>query len=155
MRLARQPATWRQVVRAARAAAPIDGNRAPRSCAADRSARAEHTRARHRRRAAPCARREKMNLARVVCRQLGFLSASFQSEREGEGEVDETAPYQCNSGSEQELKQCKEQPSALHGEECTSALVVGCKTGGEFYGPAEPRCGSAGVHGKPRPQPGP
>ncbi|KAG8469112.1 hypothetical protein KFE25_007630 [Diacronema lutheri] len=98
---------------------------------------------------------EKMNLARVVCRQLGFLSASFQSEREGEGEVDETAPYQCNSGSEQELKQCKEQPSALHGEECTSALVVGCKTGGEFYGPAEPRCGSAGVHGKPRPQPGP
>lgn len=104
----------------------------------------------------PSPPRDKLNLAQVICRELSYESAISQSERHAlfELAVDETAPYQCNSGNEKSMKQCKEVPSALR-TECASALVVECKASEAFSGPAEPRCGSAGVLGQPGLLPGP
>jgi len=91
-----------------------------------------------------------MNLARVVCRQLGYSEPLAQSERHALFELDETLPYQCASGHEKSLTQCREVD--LLGEECTSAVVVSCRGSGLLYGPDEPRCGSAGLLvEKPRP----
>jgi hypothetical protein len=92
-----------------------------------------------------------MYLARVVCRQLGYAEPLAQTERHALFEflLDETLPYQCSSGNEKSLRQCREVD--LLGGECTSAVVVSCGGSGLFYGPEEPRCGSAGLLEKPRP----
>lgn len=101
-------------------------------------------------------RRERLHLAKVLCRQLGYERADSQAERDAlaGSAVDVSAPFQCASGREKSFAQCSELPSAQAGA-CTSAVVVGCEASDGFRGPAEPRCGSAALLGAARPTPGP